>query len=316
MIKFNDSLPNGGVPFFANDFNFMQDMQMTLMNIMLEQYYSLLPQRSLILSGLTVGFLGSTTTISSISEGHVMLDGELYWFPKISGLSQTSLYIYPGTQTEEEYRTLENTLTGVIKVQKIATFSNTVPSSGPYIFFNPLPTVYLNDLMFRASKKIGEIIPLGLLNGNSPLLGTNGLSLFTTGTGNTAGTGLFSYSGFALCNGNNGTTNLKGRFLTGYDAQATAIPSNATNKELNYGAIGNTGGEFAHPLSISEMPDHTHRDRWLSAFGGPNSLGYGGQNGSLGNAFDSYPVTGHPGKTASHENRPPYYTAAFIQRIS
>jgi hypothetical protein len=356
MKQFNDPLPNGGVPFFANDFTFMQDMQMALYNIMLEQYYAMLPgnNASLILSGLTVSLTG-TTTINIISSGHVILNKKLYWFNGASSLAATDLYIIPGSPAETETRPLENNSTGVVKIENIAVHTTTVPTSGPFIRFNPLPTVYLNDLMFRASKKIGEIIPLGRRNGTStpdPLFGPNGLSWFS-GTG---GAGKFSYDGFALCNGNNGTPNLQGRFMVGYQAGASVSPPNVTTgKEINYGAIGNTGGLLTVPLTKSNIPTHTHTAGALAndskgnhshdiKWNG-NSTIYGGSGLSVNSGSDlsvfprpqilelksdtkgdhSHTITGNTEDGTisglkispdAHENRPPYYTTAFIQRIS
>ena len=51
--------------------------------------------------------------------------------------------------------------------------------------------------------------------------------------------------GWALCNGQNGTPNLSGKFVVGYSAS-----------DLDY-AIGKTGGEAKHRLSESEMPSHS-----------------------------------------------------------
>lgn len=74
--------------------------------------------------------------------------------------------------------------------------------------------------------------------------------------------------GYVLCDGssyldklgsNRVTPNLSGRFVVGYNAGGVATPVNVTTgKQLNYGAIGNTGGENVHVLSVTEMPSHSH----------------------------------------------------------
>jgi len=61
------------------------------------------------------------------------------------------------------------------------------------------------------------------------------------------GTGVLS--GWALCNGNNGTPDLKGKFIVGY--------SEATG-DVDYNTIGKTGGEKTHTLSTAELPSHNH----------------------------------------------------------
>ena len=102
-------------------------------------------------------------------------------------------------------------------------------------------------------------------------------------------------AGFLLCDGTNGTPNLKGMFIAGYD------PADA-----DYNAIGKTGGEKKHQLTIAEMPAH-HFDylkpKLFSNSDTPGNSDYvaseTGQTKTLGN-------------NQPHENRPPYYTLAFI----
>jgi len=54
-------------------------------------------------------------------------------------------------------------------------------------------------------------------------------------------------SGWALCDGKNGTPDLRGRFIVGYDAA-----------DSDYAAIGSTGGEKKHTLTKEELPPHGH----------------------------------------------------------
>ena len=62
--------------------------------------------------------------------------------------------------------------------------------------------------------------------------------------------------GWALCNGQTvdgqKTPDLSGRFVVGYDA-----------KDGDYNAVGKTGGEKTHRLTVAEMPSHNHSiTRW------------------------------------------------------
>ncbi|MBP5233986.1 MAG: tail fiber protein, partial [Planctomycetes bacterium] len=57
--------------------------------------------------------------------------------------------------------------------------------------------------------------------------------------------------GWALCNGQTvegqKTPDLSGRFVVGYDP-----------KDGDYNAVGKTGGEKTHRLTVAEMPSHNH----------------------------------------------------------
>lgn len=132
-------------------------------------------------------------------------------------------------------------------------------------------------------------------------------------------------AGWALCNGSNGTPDLRNRFIVG--AGSTYSP-------------GNTGGLDKVTLSLSEMPSHFHQIGVVVAKWGDNAdnrnfpdfngtaypdSDYGGdvtrwrtryQGGST-NYTSASPYNGRTqGTTSSHENRPPYYALAYIMRIS
>lgn len=71
-------------------------------------------------------------------------------------------------------------------------------------------------------------------------------------------------TGWALCNGSgsyeaaNGTSysipDLRGKFIVAYDNNASS--SNSAN--IDYGGVGNTGGENEVELKLTEMPAHKH----------------------------------------------------------
>ncbi len=96
-------------------------------------------------------------------------------------------------------------------------------------------------------------------------------------------------SGWALCNGSNGTPNLQDRFIVGAGGSYS---------------IGESGGEAAHTLTEAEMPAHTHPVQGT------------GSGGNLNGANTSGPATtGSTGGGLAHENRPPYYSLAYIMRL-
>lgn len=152
-------------------------------------------------------------------------------------------------------------------------------------------------------------------------------------------------AGWRLCDGTNGTPNLSGRFIVGYNANAAATPADATNLEVNYGNVGNTGGLNTVALTTDQLPAHNHTgqtnedgNHWHEI---PIDTGSGGSGtqGANGNSLygaetvvnaipnkmaSTNSVTGHhrhnfatnnTGGGQVHENRPPYYVLAFIIRF-
>ena len=129
-------------------------------------------------------------------------------------------------------------------------------------------------------------------------------------------------SGWNLCDGTNGTPDLRNRFIVG--AGSTY-------------AVGATGGADSVTLDASQMPAHTH-----TFSGSTNTTGAHTHTVAAGNSggADNIITTGNArsndtsyttssagdhshtfsGTTAStggggsHENRPPYYALAYIQK--
>lgn len=125
--------------------------------------------------------------------------------------------------------------------------------------------------------------------------------------------------GWALCNGTNGTPNLTDRFVMGAVTDAT---------------INKTGGQNEVTLTEAQMPAHNHTGSAVAAglhshrmSGGTSSSTYpfaraGGSNGDiLGPNTDTAGSHTHTltindnGSGQAHENRPAYYTLAFIMKV-
>jgi microcystin-dependent protein len=67
------------------------------------------------------------------------------------------------------------------------------------------------------------------------------------------GVGLREFEGWFVCNGLNGTPDLRGRFLVGEKA------TNSSN-EAEFKRVGQVGGRTRVKLSKREMPSHTHKE--------------------------------------------------------
>jgi len=113
-------------------------------------------------------------------------------------------------------------------------------------------------------------------------------------------------NGFAL-------PDLRQRFIVGYD-----------NSHDSYKTIGGKGGEETHKLTIAEMPEHKHivpwgenlNTAWQPEWSYPseyfnNSRGYNAAT----DLDNTWPYSSPSGGNKPHENRPPFFTLAFIMKI-
>lgn len=105
--------------------------------------------------------------------------------------------------------------------------------------------------------------------------------------------------GWALCDGQNGRPDLRGKFVLG----------SSDSHE-----IGETGGEEKHVLTIDEMPSHTHGVYFST---GGTKAAYGtSDSGFNASNISSLNQTFEVGNSVPHNNMPPYYTLCYIIKIS
>ena len=148
-------------------------------------------------------------------------------------------------------------------------------------------------------------------------------------------TGSSAPSGWAFCDGNNGTPDLRDKFIVG---AGTSYSS------------GDTGGSDSVILNVSEMPQHSHGinlytqnhtmtgsvtniSQSYAASGSASGVfskfsssgqhtpvqnDAGGCDGFNFNGTHSHHVIGstqNTGSTGAHENRPPYYALSYIMKL-
>lgn len=108
--------------------------------------------------------------------------------------------------------------------------------------------------------------------------------------------------GFALCNGLNGTPDLRNRFIVG------------AGSSYDLSAIG---GANTVTLTVAQMPSHNHimsRNADLSDVNPTSALGY---HDTISN-YDGYGwlySTSYSGGSQAHENRPPFYALYYIMKL-
>jgi len=117
-------------------------------------------------------------------------------------------------------------------------------------------------------------------------------------------------AGWALCNGTNGTPDLRDRFIAGAG---------------NTYAVGATGGEATHVLTIAEMPSHTHIqsphhhqvgwDSQSKTNGNSDIKPLSGSTNGYNDSTDTTATNQNTGGGAAHNNLPPYYALAFIMKL-
>jgi microcystin-dependent protein len=108
-------------------------------------------------------------------------------------------------------------------------------------------------------------------------------------------------AGWALCDGNNGTPNLTGRFILGSGAG-----SGLTSRTL-----GQSGGEESVTLTEAQMPSHTHNYALVNAPWPPGDMGSRSQNVWRTTQTTATTPTGG---NQPHDNMPPYYVLAYIMK--
>jgi microcystin-dependent protein len=104
-------------------------------------------------------------------------------------------------------------------------------------------------------------------------------------------------NGWAVCDGTQGTPDLRGLFVMGADADHAA---------------GSTGGLARVTLTPDEMPSHTHEYVYPSGMDTGKKLEDNHKGHLWKNPTNA--TTSVTGGGGAHENRPPYYALYYIMR--
>jgi hypothetical protein len=134
-------------------------------------------------------------------------------------------------------------------------------------------------------------------------------------------------SGWAICDGTNGTPDLRGKFVLGLNPSQGNSLAGFTKR-----IVGAQGGEENHQLTAGELPAHKH-----NLDGANNHIMLGDDNrnprGCFNGAGSDYCIpsstqpygtsslwkddafTGVVGSDGSHNNMPPYYVLIYIMKL-
>lgn len=107
--------------------------------------------------------------------------------------------------------------------------------------------------------------------------------------------------GWAVCDGQNGTPDLRGRFILG---------ASETHP------MGETGGAEEVTLTAAQMPNHSHECNYtlIQYDGGTRKIDYSIADRSLGNPAGQV-NTKTTGGSQPHPNMPPYYALIYIMKL-
>lgn len=233
---------------------------------------------------------------NTVSAGLIQIDGEMYGL--VEGIEQEYITI----KEDKKIYEFENGNENITVVYRYAVFGT---GTDPYKWadFKRVPILseipdfmqYVNDTIEDFRKKLTPIGTICMWSGNPEQIP----------------------AGWWLCDGSNGTPDLRGRFIVGYDGGGYQV--------------GNTGGDMFVTLNYNQMPAHTHR-AWTT-WGGEHNHDYikavpgrGYKTKRDDSPFQGYVTEktswngGHnhqvqmdsAGANEAHENRPPFYTLAYI----
>jgi len=286
-----DLTKNGGFPFTQNALNFLQNSYTELFEAIARCYGN-----KTIVTGMEVGG-------SSVAEGWLVYNGE---FIKFNDCALDTKVNINTTLTSVEF---EDGLTKAVYYVKTASCGatgafnfNELQRAVP--FNESLKTVYDNTWL------AGDIKMISCDNG---YIATNFDS---------TGLGRLERLGWAICNGENGTANMRGRVPVGFDSNTINPADNVW--DADYNRMGSVGGEKKHQLSEAELAEHQHdtlegniyRKNNFSQDDVPTVFFSDGNPLSASTTnFTGAFKTGKTGGNQAHENRQPFIVTLFIQKL-
>ena len=151
----------------------------------------------------------------------------------------------------------------------------------------PMNGIAINNRNVATTQHIRNAIPPGII-----------LAYYSSTTPSTAP------EGWVICDGQNSTPDLRGRFILGAD------PRRPTDRAPNL-----FGGEENVTLYEHQIPPHTHSEYYTQIGNTGINAGNGGRSVANTHLFAQQP-TGTTGGGQSHNNMPPYWILIYIMKTS
>lgn len=260
------------------------------MQVLQDQLYAAL-QASL--SGAPAMVLsGCQCSANTISAGYVWIGGNIEYFAGASGVAMPVAIVLGAVELSDErpYQTGGSKACMSEQLLQLQDLS-TVPAGRERVACYPTgPVQTYEKWQISLVRTIGEV--QWLAGDHLPFYDGTGKGYIDRPT-----------HGWALCNGQNGTADLRGRFIVGLD------PGRA-----DYSPLGKTGGSEKHALSVSELPEHGF-EVTVPFAANPGQGQDGSRRVTLDTGKQTKVSTNKVGGNQEHENRPPYYTLIARQWI-
>lgn len=243
-----------------------------------------------VINGAAVTAQNATASTCTVSAGYVYLNGNIRFFPGYTGA-------YPFfIVNDADVKTKKTFSDGNIKDAYVQRFAKAVtsPGTGQAIRCNPVAEYRYRDMMIAApTAAISTLDASVTALQNEVRVPVGGIIMW----GDTV-----IPSGWALCDGQNGRPDLRGKFIVGYDSGS-----------VDYSTVGATGGAAAVSLTAAQNGPHTHT--YIDTYHTETNDTDAGSNARPYQTQNQAKVTGSSGLGAPHENRPPFYTLCYIIRV-
>ena len=126
-------------------------------------------------------------------------------------------------------------------------------------------------------------------------------------------------AGWAICDGESGTPDLRGRFIIGSNPVCNANKDNCNQNMFTF-SLNQNGGKYNQKLVKSNIPKHTHTTSLTGYKGNGSSKGLQGYDSNEG--WRVWQYTSDGGDVGKGDNdvdpvdiMPPYYSLVYIMKL-